>query len=48
VRRKKRKNGGPLTDLDVIASVVITTFSEKPMSHYLVGIKFVKDRIGVL
>jgi len=48
VRRKKRKNGGPLTDLDVIASVVITAFSKEPMSHYLVGIEFVKDGVGVL
>jgi len=37
-----------LTDLDVIAPVVITAFSKEPMSHYLVGIEFVKDRIGVL
>jgi len=37
-----------LTDLDVITPVVITAFSKEPMSHYLVGIEFVKDRVGVL
>jgi len=46
--RRQKKNGKPSTDLDVIASVVVTAFSKEPMSHYLVGIEFVKDRVGVL
>ena len=28
--------------------MVITAFSKEPVSHYLVGIEFVKDRVGVL
>lgn len=37
-----------LTYLDVVALVVITAFSKKPMCYYMVDIQLIEDRVGIL
>ena len=47
-RVRRREYVPEETYLDVIASVVIATFSEQSMSHYFVHVQFVQDWIRIL